>query len=58
MNMELFNIYGLIFLAIIMIPNVIFAIKCKDGFENKWNNKSVFAPSHIMISYNMRKNIM
>lgn len=26
MNMELFNIYGLIFVAIIMIPNVIFAI--------------------------------
>lgn len=24
-----------------MIPNVIFAIKCKDGFENKWNNKFV-----------------
>ena len=41
MNMELFNIYGLIFVAIIMIPNVIFAIKCKDGFENKWNNKLV-----------------
>ena len=41
MNMELFNIYGFIFVAIIMIPNVIFAIKCKDGFENKWNNKLV-----------------
>ena len=41
MNIELFNIYGLIFLAIIMIPNVIFAIKCKDGFKNKWNNKLV-----------------
>ncbi len=37
--MEWFNAYGLIFIAVIMIPNIIFAIKCKDGFENKWNNK-------------------
>lgn len=39
--MKLFNIYGFIFVAVIMIPNIIFAIKCKDGFENKWNNKLV-----------------
>lgn len=39
--MECFNIFGFIFICIIMIPNVIFAIKCKDGFENKWNNKFV-----------------
>ena len=32
---------GLIFIAVIMIPNVVFAIKCKDGFDNKWNNKYV-----------------
>ncbi len=36
-----FNFYGLIFIAIIMIPNVIFAIKCKDGFENKKVNKTI-----------------
>lgn len=24
---------------IIMIPNIIFMIKCKDGFDNKWDNK-------------------
>ena len=24
-----------------MIPNVIFALKCKDGFENRWENKAV-----------------
>jgi hypothetical protein len=24
-----------------MIPNIIYAIKCKEGFENKWNNKKV-----------------
>ena len=39
--MKLFNIYGFTFVAVIMIPNIIFAIKCKDGFENKWNNKLV-----------------
>lgn len=39
--MEWFNIFGLIFVAIIMIPNIIFAIKCKDGFENKQNNKYI-----------------
>lgn len=39
--MEWFNIFGFIFICIIMIPNVIFAIKCKEGFENKWNNRFV-----------------
>ena len=24
-----------------MIPNTIFAIKCKEGFDNKWSNKTV-----------------
>lgn len=28
-NMEWFNVFGLIFIAVIMIPNVVFAIKCK-----------------------------
>ena len=36
-----FNIYGLIFIIVIMIPNIIFAIKCKDGFNNKFNNKII-----------------
>lgn len=40
-NMEWFNVFGLIFIVVIMIPNVVFAIKCKDGFDNKWNNKYV-----------------
>lgn len=39
--MEWFNIWGMIFMVIIMIPNIIYAMKCKDGFENKWNNKAV-----------------
>lgn len=39
--MNWFNIYGLIFIVIIMIPNIVFALKCKDGFANKYNNKFV-----------------
>ena len=36
-----FNYYGLIIIAIIMIPNIIFAIKHKDGFENTYKNAVV-----------------
>lgn len=39
--MEWFNIFGLIFIAVIMIPNIVFAVKRKDGFVNKWQNKAV-----------------
>ena len=39
--MEWFNIFGLIVIIIIMIPNIVFAIKCKDGFQNKFNNKVI-----------------
>lgn len=36
-----FNVFGLIFIIVIMIPNVVFAIKNKDGFNNKSGNKYV-----------------
>lgn len=39
--MNIINFYGLAIVALIMIPNVVFAIKTKDGFENLWNNKAV-----------------
>ena len=39
--MSWINIFGLVFMIIIMIPNVIFALKCKDGFGNRWKNKAV-----------------
>ena len=39
--MEWLNIFVTIFIVVIMIPNIIYAIKCKEGFENKWNNKIV-----------------
>ena len=39
--MEWLNVFGLVMVAVIMIPNILFAMKCKDGFVNKWNHKSV-----------------
>lgn len=36
-----FNVFGLIFIVVIMIPNIVFAIKRKYGFDNKWDNKFV-----------------
>lgn len=39
--MEWFNSFGLLIMAAIMIPNIIFAATCKDGFGNKWNNAAV-----------------
>ena len=39
--MEWFNPFGLVFIPIIMIPNVVFAIRCKDGFANNYRNKTV-----------------
>lgn len=39
--MEWLNVFGLVMVAVIVIPNILFAMKCKDGFVNKWNNKSV-----------------
>ena len=39
--MEWLNMFGLIFIVIIMIPNILYAIKCKEGFENKFHNKTI-----------------
>ncbi len=45
--MKWFNGFGLIFVAAILIPNILFAIKCKDGFENRWKNPWVEAIEQI-----------
>ena len=45
--MEWINVFGAVFIAIIMIPNIIYGIKCKEGFENKWNNKGVEAIEQV-----------
>ncbi len=45
--MDWLNIFGLIMIAVIMIPSIIFAIRCKEGFENKWSNKFVEVAEQI-----------
>ncbi len=37
--MNWFNYFGLIIVIIIMLPNIVFAIKHKEGFENVYKNK-------------------
>ena len=39
--MDWINIYGFVFMLFIMIPNIIFTLKNKDGFQNLWNNKII-----------------
>ena len=39
--MNWINVFGLVFVTVIMIPNIVFAFKCNDGFENNWDNKLV-----------------
>ena len=39
--MKWINLYGLIFMAVIMVPNIVFALKHQDGFDNAWKNKTV-----------------
>lgn len=40
-KMNFINVFGLVFVVLIMIPNIIYALKCKDGFINVWHNKVV-----------------
>ena len=39
--MSWFNYYGLAIMAVIMIPNIIYAVKHKSDGENAYNNKVV-----------------
>ena len=39
--MEWINVFGAVFIVIIMVPNIVYACKCRDGFENKYRKKSV-----------------
>lgn len=45
--MEWYNAFGAFFVAVIMIPNIVFAMRCKDGFENRWHNKYVEAAEQV-----------
>mgnify|MGYP006972500124 FL=1 len=39
--MKILNWYGLLFVAVILIPNIVFAATNTDGFENKFSNKKL-----------------
>ncbi len=45
--MNIINVFGLVMMVVIMIPNIIFAAKCKEGFENRWTNRFVEAMEQI-----------
>ena len=45
--MDWFNVYGLFFTVIILLPNIVFAVRCKGGFENKWKNRFVIVAEQI-----------
>lgn len=45
--MDWIHIWGLIFIVLIMIPNIIFAINCKDGFKNTYQNKAIETAEQI-----------
>ena len=42
-----FNFYGLIFMILILLPNIVFAATHKDGFENLYRNKFVEVAEQI-----------
>ncbi|MEA4912453.1 MAG: hypothetical protein VB092_07605 [Oscillospiraceae bacterium] len=45
--MEWLNPWGLLFMGVIMIPNVVFALKRKDGFTDPYENRFVEALEQI-----------
>ena len=55
--MTFFNFYGLVFMIVIMIPNIIYAMKHKDKFKNKsqWkNSKFKKTENSFFLSYLLR----
>ena len=38
--MEWLNVFGLVFMIVVMIPNILYAVKNRDGFENIWKNRT------------------
>lgn len=45
--MSWFNYYGLIIMAIIMIPNIVYAVKQKDGMALESHNKMIIIAEQI-----------
>ena len=45
--MEYINVFGLVFMVVIMVPNIIFALRNKDSFENIYHNKALETAEEI-----------
>ena len=45
--MNWFNYYGLVIMAIIMVPNIIYAVKNKNNSNSGYNNKAVVVLEQI-----------
>lgn len=45
--MEWFNLTGLIFVVVLLIPNIIYAVTNKDGFAYNYHNKFIEAGEQI-----------
>ena len=43
----IFNYWGLILFITVMAPNLVYAVKRPDGYENKWKNKIVLILEQI-----------
>ncbi len=37
--MTWFNYFGLIIVVVIMLPNIVYAVTCKEGFQNAYRNQ-------------------
>lgn len=48
--MEWFNLTGLIFVVVLLIPNMIYAVTNKDGFAGEFHNKLVETGEQIVAS--------
>lgn len=45
--MKWLNLFGLGFMVLIMIPNIIFSVQCRNGFQNLYHNRLVLALEQI-----------
>ena len=45
--MEYINVFGLVFMVVIMVPNIIFALRNKEGFINRYHNKALETAEEI-----------
>lgn len=45
--MDWLNLWGLVFVILLLIPNIVYGIKCPDGFRSIYHNKLVEALEQI-----------